>query len=118
MSGPDRDLHSGVFGGTVHEPMTDLILLSESCLHLFWPIADQPVSKLVSPEGKILVPGVNELIAPVTDDERKKFEAIHFGNEDVHGAVGGDQTLFDDKVQTVGQAFMPLVANVQADWTS
>lgn len=29
ISGPDRDLHSGVFGGTVHEPMTDLILLSE-----------------------------------------------------------------------------------------
>lgn len=30
INGPDRDLHSGVFGGTVHEPMTDLILLSES----------------------------------------------------------------------------------------
>lgn len=30
IQGPARDLHSGVFGGTVHEPMTDLILLSES----------------------------------------------------------------------------------------
>lgn len=29
VSGPDRDLHSGVFGGTIHEPMTDLIILSE-----------------------------------------------------------------------------------------
>lgn len=29
ISGPDRDLHSGVFGGTVHEPMTDLIALSK-----------------------------------------------------------------------------------------
>lgn len=29
IQGPARDLHSGVFGGTVHEPMTDLILLSE-----------------------------------------------------------------------------------------
>ena len=28
VNGPDRDLHSGVFGGTVHEPMTDLVLLS------------------------------------------------------------------------------------------
>ncbi|KAJ7035862.1 hypothetical protein C8F04DRAFT_1340876 [Mycena alexandri] len=25
VSGPGRDLHSGVFGRTVHEPMTDLI---------------------------------------------------------------------------------------------
>lgn len=29
ISGPDRDLHSGVFGGAVHEPMTDLIAVSE-----------------------------------------------------------------------------------------
>jgi hypothetical protein len=36
------------------------------------------VSKLVQPNGQITVPGVKELIAPVTDDERKKFEAIHF----------------------------------------
>lgn len=32
ISGPSRDLHSGVFGGTVHEPMTDLFAISES----FW----------------------------------------------------------------------------------
>jgi Cys-Gly metallodipeptidase DUG1 len=36
------------------------------------------VSKLVTPEGQILVPGIKEMIAPVTDDEQKKFEAIHF----------------------------------------
>jgi hypothetical protein len=30
VSGPDRDLHSGAFGGTIHEPMTDLILVSKS----------------------------------------------------------------------------------------
>lgn len=55
ISGPSSDLHSGVFGGTVHEPMTDLF-------HLF--------SKLVSPSGEILVPGVKDLIAPLTDEEK------------------------------------------------
>lgn len=29
VQGPAKDLHSGVFGATVHEPMTDLIALSE-----------------------------------------------------------------------------------------
>lgn len=106
VSGPDRDLHSGVFGGTIHEPMTDLILLSRSNTCLFVRLHDciadvDPVSKLVSPEGKILVPGVNDLIAPVTEDERKKFEAIHFGVADIHAAVGGDQTLTNDKVTTL-----------------
>ncbi|RSH87405.1 hypothetical protein EHS25_003315 [Saitozyma podzolica] len=86
ISGPGADLHSGVFGGTVHEPMTDLILL---------------MSKLVSPTGEILIPGVKEQIAPVTEDERKKFEAIHFEMKDIHGAVGGDQTISEDTVTTL-----------------
>ncbi|GMK54346.1 hypothetical protein CspeluHIS016_0109320 [Cutaneotrichosporon spelunceum] len=86
VSGPDRDLHSGVFGGTIHEPMTDLILL---------------MSKLVSPSGEILIPGVKELIAPVTQDEQEKFEKIHFQMSDIQGAVGGDQTLTDDTVVTL-----------------
>lgn len=106
INGPDRDLHSGVFGGTVHEPMTDLILLSKLPT-ITLPTCSghssslQPVSKLVSPEGKILVPGLQDLVAPITDDERKKFEAIHFGVQDIHAAVGGDQTLTDDKVTTL-----------------
>jgi hypothetical protein len=39
------------------------------------------VSKLVTPDGQILVTGIKDLIAPVTEDEQKKFEAIHFGIE-------------------------------------
>jgi Cys-Gly metallodipeptidase DUG1 len=59
------------------------------------------VSKLVSPTGEILIPGVKEQIAPVTEDERKKFEAIHFEMKDIHGAVGGDQTISEDTVTTL-----------------
>ena len=82
VSGPERDLHSGVFGGAVFEPMTELVLLSE-CGTTSWQKTTErqiryAVSKLVSPEGDILIPGVKDLIAPVTDDERQKFEAIHF----------------------------------------
>lgn len=61
------------------------------------------MSKLVSPEGEILVPGVKDLIAPVTKDEQDKFEKIHFQMQDIHGAVGGDQTLTNDTVKTVSQ---------------
>jgi hypothetical protein len=55
VSGPTRDLHSGVFGRTVHEPMTDLIAL---------------MSKLVSPDGKILIPGVEEMVEAASDEEK------------------------------------------------
>lgn len=73
ISGPGKDLHSGLFGNTVHEvsafslgilgapademcqPMTDLVLL---------------MGRLVKPNGEILVPGLNELVAPLTDEEK------------------------------------------------
>jgi Cys-Gly metallodipeptidase DUG1 len=55
VSGPTRDLHSGVFGRTVHEPMTDLISL---------------LSTLVTPDGKILIKGVDEMV-PEPDEEEK-----------------------------------------------
>lgn len=60
------------------------------------------MSKLVTPDGQILVTGIKDLIAPVTDDERAKFEAIHFQMEDIHAAVGGEVTISDDTVTTVG----------------
>lgn len=51
IKGPGRDLHSGVFGGTVHEPMTDLTYI---------------LSKLVTPHGEILIPGIMDDVAPLT----------------------------------------------------
>ena len=55
VQGPARDLHSGVFGGTVHEPMTDLFAL---------------MSKLVTPDGKILVPGIYDQVRPLAGKKR------------------------------------------------
>lgn len=59
------------------------------------------MSKLVSPTGEILVPGVKELIAPVTEDEQKKFEAIHFEMQDIHDSVGANVSISDDVVKTL-----------------
>ena len=55
VSGPARDLHSGAFGRAVHEPMTDLVQL---------------LSKLVSTDGTILVPGVDDMVSAASADER------------------------------------------------
>lgn len=58
VQGPAKDLHSGAFGGTVHEPMTDLVLL---------------MGKLVDIKGNILIPGVNEMVAPPDEEEKCVF---------------------------------------------
>lgn len=54
VSGPGQDLHSGLFGRMVHEPMTDLIKL---------------MSKLVDHNGHILIPGVEEMVPPPDENE-------------------------------------------------
>ena len=51
VSGPGKDLHSGLYGGAVHEPMTDLIAL---------------MGRLVDPRGTILIPGITDSVAPLT----------------------------------------------------
>lgn len=86
ISGPGADLHSGVHGGVVHEPMTDLFAL---------------FSKLVTPQGKILIPGINDKVAPLTPEERKLYEALDMTVADLEGAVGGKVVISDDKVDAL-----------------
>ncbi|XP_072907997.1 cytosolic non-specific dipeptidase isoform X2 [Hemitrygon akajei] len=80
----DKDLHSGVFGGTIHEAMFDLIYL---------------LGKLVDKTGKILVPGIYESVAPLTDEEKKLYDKIDFDIEGYCKDVGTCQLLHSTKDQ-------------------
>ncbi|PHH76690.1 hypothetical protein CDD80_1328 [Ophiocordyceps camponoti-rufipedis] len=86
VSGPAADLHSGVFGGTVQEPMTDLTRL---------------LGSLVDTNGKIQIPGISEQVAPVTADEEALYDAISFSMDDIYQAMGSKTTIYDDKKQTL-----------------
>jgi len=55
------------------------------------------MAKLVSPAGEILVPGVNRLVAPLTEEEKKRYEVIDFTVQDVNDSVGADIALSSDK---------------------
>jgi len=86
ISGPGQDLHSGVFGGSAQEPMTDLVRVMAS---------------LVDTNGKILVPGINEMVAPVTNEEKSLYKDIAFTMNDLHESLGSKTTIFEDKEQTL-----------------
>jgi len=86
ISGPGRDLHSGVFGGTVHEPMTDLI-------HL--------LNKLVKPNGDIIIPGISDNVAKLTNEEKEIYGSIEFGMHELQDAIGSKTNLFEDKEKTL-----------------
>ncbi|XP_004084691.1 cytosolic non-specific dipeptidase [Oryzias latipes] len=82
VEGSDKDLHSGVFGGSVHEAMTDLIALMGS---------------LVDKKGKILVPGIHDGVAPLTKEEEELYGAIEFDLEEYSKDVGVRKLLHKTK---------------------
>ncbi|KAI8615937.1 hypothetical protein BC830DRAFT_1120212 [Chytriomyces sp. MP71] len=86
ISGPAKDLHSGVFGGTVHEPMTDLVLL---------------MSKLVTPAGKILIPGIYDNVASLTTQEETLYQSLDFTLSDIHNATESQTTIHESVQDTL-----------------
>ncbi|KAJ7035849.1 hypothetical protein C8F04DRAFT_1096925 [Mycena alexandri] len=96
VSGPGRDLHSGVFGRTVHEPMTDLISL---------------MSRLVDAQGNILVPGVDDMVGVADVEEREIYEKLDYSIADVEGAAGGKIALSEDKTTVLmGRMRLPSLS--------
>ncbi|CAJ2503260.1 Uu.00g106540.m01.CDS01 [Anthostomella pinea] len=86
VSGPGADLHSGVFGGTAQEPMTDLVRI---------------LGSLVDTDGKIQIPGIAEQVAPVTKEEEALYDGISFTMENLHESLGSKTTIFEDKKPTL-----------------
>ena len=86
ISGPAQDLHSGVFGGTAQEPMTDLMLV---------------MSRLVDVKGKILIPGLNDMVAPVTKEEEELYGPIAYTMDNLYESMGSRTTIFEDKKSTL-----------------
>jgi len=86
VDGPKQDLHSGVYGGSIHEPMSDLITL---------------LGSLSDHTGKILIPGISDDVAPLTGDERNTYEHISFDLEEMKHAVGVKHFLQDTKEEVL-----------------
>ncbi|QLL33063.1 hypothetical protein HG536_0D05850 [Torulaspora globosa] len=79
VEGPAADLHSGIFGGTVAEPLIDLV---------------QVLSSLVDSKGNILIDGVAEMVAPLTEKEEKLYDNIDFSLDDLNEATGSKTSLY------------------------
>ncbi|APA06809.1 hypothetical protein SS1G_04565 [Sclerotinia sclerotiorum 1980 UF-70] len=87
---PGVQLHSGMFGGCVYEPMTDLVIL---------------LSKLVDSQGRILIPGIEELVEGVTEEEVQEYATIEFTTRDFQDTIGSRANIFEDPKDTLMHRF-------------
>lgn len=86
IHGPGQDLHSGVFGGTAEEPMTDLVRV---------------LATLVDTDGKIQIPGLDKLVAPLTDEEKALYANISFTMDNLYESLGSKTSIYPDKEETL-----------------
>ena len=82
LTGPKKDLHSGVFGGAVANPASGIARL---------------IASLHDDQGRVRIPGFYDDVAPLTQMERQQFRDLQFdeaafkvelGIEEVSGEAG------------------------------
>jgi succinyl-diaminopimelate desuccinylase len=79
LQGPNRDLHSGSFGGSVTNPANALAKI---------------LAGLIDENGRVTIPGFYDDVVLLTDRERQQFAALpfeekeYFKNVGVDGAIG------------------------------
>jgi len=73
LRGPSRDLHSGIFGGTVDNPAMALCQL---------------LGKLRDGNGRVTIPGFYEGVQPLSAYERKQFTRLPFNTREYQKFLG------------------------------
>ena len=85
LHGPNRDLHSGIFGGTVENPAMALCRL---------------LAELRDKNGRITIPGFYDEVQPLSAYERKQFARLPFKESQYLKLVGAPK-LFGERGYTV-----------------
>jgi acetylornithine deacetylase/succinyl-diaminopimelate desuccinylase-like protein len=77
VTGPNRDLHSGFFGGAVANPINAL---------------GEMISKLKDEKGRILIDGFYDNALPIPESERKDYAKLRFDRNDFMKDLETDAT--------------------------
>jgi len=72
VTGPNRDLHSGLFGGAVANPINELCKL---------------IASMIDEKGKITIPGFYDDVMSVSPEERAKLAQSPFNEENYKKAL-------------------------------
>lgn len=86
VTGPNRDLHSGTFGGSVRNPANALCYL---------------LSTLIDEHGWIHIPGFYDDVIPLTGDERERFAELPFDDEMFKKVLGVDEVFGEEGYTTL-----------------
>lgn len=84
VTGPNKDLHSGTFGGTVANPINELARI---------------ISQLQDKNGKIKIPGFYKDVKRLTKKEKENYDKLKFSQKEYAKELGVKE-LFGEKGYT------------------
>lgn len=86
VDGPNRDLHSGHFGGAVKNPINALCEI---------------LSKVVDENGKITIPGFYDDVLPIPEEERAMIAQLPFDQKKYNASIGVDEVFGETGYSTL-----------------
>ena len=101
LTGPNSDLHSGVFGGAVTNPANTLHKL---------------LSALIDDEGRVQLPGFYDDVTPLTDREREQFRALPFDEQAFQAQLGVDGLTGEAGYSTLERRWARPSMDVNGVW--
>ncbi len=76
VTGPNRDLHSGIYGGAVANPIN---------------VLSKMIGEMINDKGQITIPGFYDDVLEVSREERELMALAPFNKETYKQAIGVDQ---------------------------
>jgi len=101
VTGPNRDLHSGSFGGSVTNPATTVARI---------------LAALVDRRGKIQIPGFYDDVLPLTERERQQFAALPFDEGEYFAEIGVAGAMGEEGYTTLERRWARPTYDVCGIW--
>lgn len=101
VTGPNRDLHSGLYGGSVANPIN---------------VLSQMIGKLVDENGRITIPGFYDSVKEFTPQERAELNAAKFDEEKFKNSIGISEVVGEKGYTTMERKGIRPTLDVCGIW--
>ena len=101
VTGPNRDLHSGLYGGSVQNPINVLCKM---------------ISQLHDEDKKITIPGFYNEVIEISNQERLEMDKAPFDMEEFKNSIGIDQVLGEKGFNTEERRSIRPTLDVNGIW--
>jgi acetylornithine deacetylase/succinyl-diaminopimelate desuccinylase-like protein len=101
VTGPNRDLHSGQYGGAVENPINALANM---------------ITKLKDDKGRILIDGFYDDVVPLTGAEKKEFAKLPFSDDDYKKNLVVDELFGEEGFTTLERLWARPTLDCNGIW--